>query len=119
EELSLLVDESQVKPTNQSVYVNEAMLERLATTVHYEDYTWLNIESSLKIHHLEETLDIPLSYQIAGVFKELDYLSSPKIYFSQQGVDTLFKTIKFSDDVSVFDYIASLSPTDPLTSYSF
>ncbi|HKL84457.1 MAG TPA: hypothetical protein VJZ48_03190, partial [Bacilli bacterium] len=101
------------------VYVNEAMLERLATTVHYEDYTGLNIESSLKIHHLEETLDIPLSYQIAGVFKELDYLSSPKIYFSQQGVDTLFKTIKFNDDVSLFDYIASLSPTDPLTSYSF
>lgn len=119
EERSLLVDESQVKPTNQSVYVNEAMLERLATTVHYEDYTGLNIESSLKIHHLEETLDIPLSYQIAGVFKELDYLSSPKIYFSQQGVDTLFKTIKFNDDVSLFDYIASLPPTDPLTSYSF
>ncbi len=83
EERSLLVAESLVKPTNQSIYVNEVMLERLATMVHYEDYTGLNIESSLKIHHLEETLEIPFSYQIAGVFKELDYLSSPKIYLSQ------------------------------------
>jgi len=105
--------------TTNSVYVNQAFIDELKNYINFVDYSEVKLKYTLSVMLDNETYEFLFEFNIRGVFFELEYLSTPKLFLSQVAFDTYFQSTYLSDDISIYDYILALPPTDVLSSYSY
>lgn len=101
------------------VYVNSSFINEMTKIVNIDKYNDISIRYSLVIEDEKVIYNKQFNIEIAGVFDELSYLTTPKIYFSQTKIDDFFLRETLSDGKSVFNYLTELNSTDAKTSFSY
>lgn len=102
-----------------TVFINEKMLEIMDSNISYTQLNDVSISFQGEFMIMDETYHLDMTFKIRGVFKELEYLSSPKIYFSQAQLDFYFLNQLLGNGDSVYQIIQTLSASDELTGLSY
>jgi len=119
QQIALLKTEWVPSESVQTIYVNDTFISRLAEVVAFNDYQDVLLSYTLVINNQTISKEIIFNLKIVGIFEELEYLSSPKIYFSQQAVDEFFIAYDIDEEINIYEYISDLAATDESTSYSY
>lgn len=119
EHQSALLVQSASNLSESGVYINQSMFNLIKESINFFDWKELTLSflGDFDLHGISYTLD--LQFHLAGVFNELSYLTCPKIYFSQNYLSEVFSQEQFDNGQSVNDYLYDLTPSEPLTGYSY
>lgn len=85
-----------------------------------------NVYKNINESRVEELIDVDIVFQVAGVVDELDFLSTPKVYFSYLALDDYFSeeiAIKCSEvsgqEMSYKDLVISAKPSEDISCFSY
>lgn len=116
---SLVVGERTNDEVEPSVYINEKMLAIIDENISYTHLDALSLSFQGEFILLGETYLLDVEFKIRSIFHELDYLSSPKIYFSQEQLDSYFANQLLESGASVYQMLHTLASSDELTGLSY
>ncbi len=102
-----------------NVLVNQAFIEEMNTKFSFNDVAKIPLTYRLEINNEHTQFEQLLTLSIVGVVNEMNYLTTPKIYYSQASIDDYFINTMFMDDITIYDYLADLPATDVLSGFSY
>lgn len=116
---SLVIGERMNDEVEPCVYINEKMLAIIDENISYTHLNSISLLLQGEFMLSGETYLLDVGFKIHGIFQELDYLSSPKIYFSQEQLDRYFSNQWLDSGASVYQTLHGLSSSDELTGLSY
>lgn len=116
---SLVMGERMNDEVEPCVYINEKMLAIIDKTISYTHLDTISLSFQGEFMLFGEPYILDVGFKIRGIFQELDYLSSPKIYFSQEQLDRYFANQVLDSGASVYQTLHALSASDELTGLSY
>lgn len=116
---SLVIGERMNDEVEPCVYINEKMLAIIDENISYTHLNSISLLFQGEFMLSGETYLLDVGFKIHGIFQELDYLSSPKIYFSQEQLDRYFSNQWLDSGASVYQTLHGLSSSDELTGLSY
>lgn len=117
-QMDLLVEHNQVSENSNFIFVNMAMLKVIKNSYQIPNTLDLvfNYQKQLEVDNIK--ISLHKNFIVQGVFSELEYMSNPKVYFSQQALDSYFQNFVV-DQTTLYDLIANLAPDHYLGAYSY
>lgn len=114
----LLKEVKEVASGEIGVYINSKMYDALL-----HDYAFSFETAALHYENIllnnDDEINITLSFRILGVFNELNYLSTPKLYFDQSMINGLLSNIFIEESLNLIEYLNTLPSDHVLTSYAY
>lgn len=109
------------KPSNtvSEVYINQSLEREIQQSFNILDNSNLYLEHSMELTIGDYTISRQFSFKIIGTFNELDYLSTPKIYFSQHAFDLFFSEYRLDSSITFMDVLENLSSSESLSGQSY
>lgn len=102
-----------------SIYVNQNMYKKLCELYAFNfENAVINYQCELE-KNVNEKITITINFKVAGILRELEYLTTPKVYFDQSVIEELLRETYFESGENIMDFLFNLGPDHPLTSYSF
>lgn len=85
------------KELSQGVYLSDSLSECVVNEEFLNKYqakigdrVALNLENELTISNVNEDVPLSFSFMVVGVVKELEFLNSPRVYYSYGAIDDYF-----------------------------